>query len=93
MYLFYCIKFVKYAKLFKIQGTGSGDVNVTFISFWEDGPLEFVKFSFWHVSSFSCIWRKDDKAFGKNTVLFWRNIAYIVNLFFFITYDNYDYNL
>ena len=43
----------------------------------------FVKFEFRNVSRFSCIWKKNCKDFGKNTVMCWYNIAYMVNLFIF----------
>ena len=55
--------------LFKIQGNGCYSVNVTFISSPKDDPLEFVKFEFRHVSSFSYIWKIDRKVYGKNTVI------------------------
>lgn len=42
-----------------------------------------VKFEFWNISRFSCIWKKNCKDFGKNTVMCWYNIAYTVNLFIF----------
>ena len=31
------------------------------------------------------------KVFSKKTVTLWENVAYIANLFVFITYDNYYY--
>ena len=87
IYLLYWIKFVKYGKLFPIQGTGCYDTNVTFISFPKDGPPEFVKFEFWQVSSDSRIWKKKDgKVFGKNNATFWQNIAYIANSVFHYTW-------
>ena len=46
---------MKYITLFEIKGTGSYDINVTFILSAKDGLLEFAKFEFRHVSSFSCI--------------------------------------
>ena len=49
-----------------------------------DGLLKFVKFEFHHVSSFSYIWKKNSKVFGKNTVTFWHNFAYMVNSFVFL---------
>ena len=82
-YSFYGRKFVKYIKFFKIQAMSSP----------KNGLLKCIKFEFWHVSSFSCIWKKDRKIFAKNTVTFWHNIAYMVNSFVFIIYDNYDYRL
>ena len=96
--MFYWTKSVKYIKLLKIQGTGCGDINVTFISFPKDGFLEFVKFEFHQFFSFSCIWRKVGKVFGKKTVTFRHNIALKVNSFVFhyiwqlwpIAYKNYS---
>ena len=41
--------------MFKIQGTGCYNINVTFISSEKDGLLKYVKFEFRHASSFSCI--------------------------------------
>ena len=67
---FYWIKFLNYVKLFEIQVTDCYKINVTFISFQKDGLLKFAKSEFWHVSSFSCIWKKGGKVFGKNTVKF-----------------------
>ena len=81
--LFYWIKFVNYIKLFKIQGTGCYNINVTFISSQKDGLLKYVECEFRHVFSFSCIWKKDGKVFSKNTVTFWHNIACKVNTFVF----------
>ena len=72
IYSLYWIKFVKYKKLFKIQGTGCYDTNFTFISTLKDGLQEF---ELWHVSRFSCTWKKDSKVFGKNTVTFWHNFG------------------
>ena len=69
--------------MFKIQGTSCYDIIVSFISSEKDGLLKFVKFEFWHVSSFSCILKKDTKVFGKNALKFWHNIAYKVNGFVF----------
>ena len=96
----YWIKFVKCTKLFKVQGTVCYDINDTFISFIKNGLLEFVEFEFRYVSSFSCIWRKDGKVFGKSTMTFSHNIAYMVNSFLFhyisvwqlwlTTYKNYS---
>ena len=94
----YFVYFVKYSKLFKIQGTGCYDINVTFISSPKLDLLEFVKFEFRHVSSFSCIWKRDDNVFGKNTMTFWHNFTYMVNSFVFhyiwqlclIAYRNYS---
>ena len=54
-YSIYWINFLKYIKLFKIQGTGCYDTNATFMSSPKDGLQEFVEFEFWHVSNFSCI--------------------------------------
>ena len=51
-------KYVKYIKLFKIQGTGCYDVNVTFTWSPKDDLLQFIKFKFRHVYNFSCIWKK-----------------------------------
>ena len=59
----------------------------------KNGLLKCIKFEFWHVSIFSCNGKKDRKIFAKNTVMFWHNIAYMVNSFVFIRYDNYDYRL
>ena len=39
---------------------------------------------------FSELDQKDSKVFGKSTVTLWNNIAYMVNLFVFITHNNYD---
>ena len=44
--LFYSIKFVKYIKLFKIQGTSCYDVNITCLSSPKGDLLKFVKFKF-----------------------------------------------
>ena len=63
-------KCVKYIKSFKIQGTGYYDINVTFTRSPKDGLLEFIKFEFRYVYSFSCICKKDSKVFGKNIVTF-----------------------
>ena len=49
------LNIVKYIKLFKFQGTGCYDINVTFRSSPRDGLLEFVKFEFGHFSNFFCI--------------------------------------
>ena len=84
--MFYWINFVKYIKLFKIQGAGCYDINVTFISSPKDSLLQFVNFEFRHVSSFSCIWKRDGKVFGKNTMTFWHNFAYMVNFVFVFHY-------
>ena len=46
MYSFYWIKFVKYIKLFEIQGTGFYDINITFISSLKNGLLKLVNFEF-----------------------------------------------
>ena len=48
-------KICKMYKAVKIQGNGCYDISTTFISPPKDGLLEFAKFEFWHVSSFSCI--------------------------------------
>ena len=45
-------KICKSYKLFKIQGTGCYNINITFISSSTDGLLHFVKFEFRQVSSF-----------------------------------------
>ena len=63
-------KFVDCIKLFKIEGTGCNNINATFLSSKKDDLLNYVKFEFWEVSSFSCISEKDGKVFGKNTVTF-----------------------
>ena len=63
-------KYVKHIKLLKIQGTDCYDTNVTFTRSPKDGLLEFIKFKFWHVCSFSCIRKKGSKVFGKNIVTF-----------------------
>ena len=41
-------------------------------------------------SDFAVFEKNVGKVFGKNTVTFWHKFAYMVNLFVFITYDNYD---
>ena len=43
MYFFNWIKFAKYLKLFKTQGTGCYNLNVTFILSPRDGLLKFAK--------------------------------------------------
>ena len=48
----YWIKFVKYMKLFEIQGTSCYDINVTFIRSPKDDLLKFVKSEFRLISSF-----------------------------------------
>ena len=55
IYLFYWIKFVKYIKLFKIEGNDCFDIDVTVKSSPKDGLLEFIKFECQNVSSFSWI--------------------------------------
>ena len=74
-------KIRKSYKLFKIQGTGCHNINVTFISSSKDGLLHFAKFEFRQISSFFWIWNKNRKVFGKNTVTLWYNIPYMVSLF------------
>ena len=83
IYLFYWIKHVKYIKLFKIQGTRYYDINVIFILSPKDGLLEFFKFEFRYVTSFSCIWKRGGEVFGTNAMAFWRKLAYMVNSFVF----------
>ena len=70
--------------MFKIQDTGCYNINVTFISSQKDGLLKYIKFEFQPVSSFSCILKKKCKVFGKNTVTFWHNFAYEVNVFLYM---------
>ena len=83
IYSFYWLKFIKYIKLLIVQGNGCYDINVTFISSPKNGLLEFVKFEIMQVSSFFYIWKKNHKVFGKNTVAFRHNLAYMVNSFVF----------
>ena len=45
-------KYVKYIKLFEIQGTGYYDINVTCTGSQKHGLLEFIKFKFRHIYSF-----------------------------------------
>ena len=65
--MFYWIKFVKYIKLFKIEGT-SCYVRYKFY-------MNIIS------KRFSSIWKKYDQVFGKNTVTVWRNIAYTYGQF------------
>ena len=51
--------------MFKIQGTGCYDINVTFVSSAKDGLPGFV-----------CNWKRDVKVSDKNTMTFWHNFAY-----------------
>ena len=46
MYLFYRIKFLKYRKLLKIQGTSGYDINVSFISSPKDEIQIPARFQF-----------------------------------------------
>ena len=52
------------------EGTGCNNINATFLSSKIDDLLNYVKFEFREVSSFSCISKKDGKVSGKNTVTF-----------------------
>ena len=90
--------FPKHIKLFKIQGTTCYNINVTHISLPKGNLQNFIRFKFLPGFNFSCIWKKDVKVFGKNTVTFYHNIAYMVNSFVIydiwqlrlITYKNYS---
>ena len=90
--------FPKHIKLFKIQGTTCYNINVTHISLPKGNLQNFIRFKFLPGLNFSCIWKKDVKVFGKNTVTFYHNIAYMVNSFVIydiwqlrlITYKNYS---
>ena len=64
------MKSAKHIKLLKIQGASCYDINDTFLSSQKDDLLKFVKLEFRHVSSFSCIWKKDGKVTVKNIVTF-----------------------
>ena len=71
-------------KLRKLRGSVCYDINVICVQSSKD-DLKSLKFESWHVFSFSYIWKKDGKVFGKNTLTFWHSIAYTVSYFLHIT--------
>ena len=79
---FFLVKYVTYVKLCKLRGPSCYDIRVISILLPKDNLLKSFKFEqIWtQIFSFSCIWRKDGKVFGKTTLTFW-HIAHMVNLF------------
>ena len=58
---------MKYINFFKIKGSSCYDVKIgspKYVTF------KYLKLEFPHVFSFSCVWRKNEKVFGKNTMAF-----------------------
>ena len=86
IYSFHWIKFVKYVKSFKIQGTGCYDINVTFMSSPKVGLLEFIKSKFRHVSSFSPHWKEECTILDKRLETNSRNILQNIHRMFYSWY-------
>ena len=75
--------------MFKIQGIGCYDLNVTFIYLQKMVIYNLSSSNSGTFPVLPALEEKDDKVFGKNTVTFWHNNAYVVNSFVshFISYN------
>ena len=63
-------------KFCKLRYPSCHNINVTSMQSSKDVLLKSLKFEFWHVFIFSCIWETDGKVFSKNIVVFWHVFLY-----------------